>query len=135
VTDQATRPGEGISLAGASRTSGNFITGVRVQTDLAPRNAGDSERPLAFVAVDLLRVDGQDLFDVPLLERKRLLDSLLLQHERVRVSPYTQPPLKPWLDSWRASGFRGAMLKAANSRYLPGRETDDWTSALASDRR
>ena len=135
VTDQATRRGEGISLAAAPRTRGNFITGMRVEPDVAPADGGDPDRPLAFVAIDLLRVDGQDLFDVPLLERKRILDSVLEPRERVRVSPYTQPPLKPWLDSWRASGFRGAMLKAANSRYVPGRETDDWTDALASDRR
>lgn len=131
VTDQATRPGTGVSLAAMPRAKGNLVMGMRVETDVAPRDTS-IERPLAFVAVDLLRVDGEELFDVPLLERKRILDSLLAQHERVRVTPYTQPPLHTWLDTWRAAGFRGAMLKAANSRYRPGNETDDWTRALAT---
>lgn len=135
VTDQATRPGTDVSLAAMPRARGNLVMGMRVETDVAPRETAGAERPLAFVAVDLLRVDGQPLFDVPLLERKRILDSLLAPHDRVRISPYTQPPLRTWLESWRAAGFRGAMLKAANSRYHPGDETDDWTRTLATNPR
>jgi ATP-dependent DNA ligase len=82
--------------------------------------------PLALVCLDLLRVDGQDLFDVPLLERKRLLEGLIQGSERVRVSPFTRPPAEPWIASWKAAGFKGGMLKAANSRYVPGRHTPEW---------
>ncbi len=135
LTDQATRPGTEVSLAGIPRKSGNIVMGRRVETDVSPRPDTEGPRRVAFVAVDLLRVDGQDLFDVPLLERKRILDSLLEQTDLVRVSPYTQPPLKNWLQTWKAAGFRGAMVKAANSRYVPGHETDDWTTALASETR
>lgn len=136
LTDQATRPGTDVSLAPVGRASGNFVMGRRVDPDVSPRTTGHEEpRAVAFVAVDLLRVDGEDLFDVPLLERKRILDSLLAEGERIRISPYTQPPLRSWLQTWRAAGFRGAVLKASNSRYRPGDSTDDWTVALASGQR
>ena len=89
----------------------------------APRDA-----VIAFVALDLLQVDGQSLFEVPLLERKRLLESLVAQSERVRVSVHTRPPVDPWVASWKGAGFRGVMLKAANGRYSPGGYADDWTT-------
>jgi len=82
---------------------------------------------VAFVAVDLLRVDGQTLLDLPLLERKRLLDSLIRQGDLVRVSPYTRPPLRSWILSWKSLGFDGAVVKAANSRYVPSTVTEEWT--------
>ena len=81
---------------------------------------------LAFVAVDLLVVDGQSLLDLPLLERKRLLESIIVPSERVRVSPYTRPPVDPWVASWKGAGLKGAIIKAANGRYSPGAEVSDW---------
>ena len=132
LTDQATRPGTSVSVLPVARRTGNILVGHRMDPDIAvPLDDGDA-RPTAFVAVDLLRVDGQVLFDVPLLERKRILDSLIEEAELVRVSPYTKPPVDPWMRTWRAAGFDGLVLKAANSRYRPGHETDDWTISLAT---
>ena len=128
LTRQATRSPETVSTAPQLKTSVSLMYGRKVDAEIAPMPEKEPTA-VAFVAVDLLRVDGQDLFDVPLLERKRILDSVVEQSERVRVSPYTQPPLDPWLRAWKAAGFRGAMLKAANSRYVPGRETDEWQEA------
>jgi hypothetical protein len=81
----------------------------------------------AFVALDLLRVDDEPLFDVPLLERKRLLDGLLGQSPLVRISPWTMTPIRPWFRTWRRAGFPGIVIKAANSRYVPGTISLEWT--------
>lgn len=81
------------------------------------------------VVVDLLWLDGQWLLDVPLLERKRVLDSILTPEQLVRVGPYVREPIGSWIGSWRAQGFRGMTFKAANSRYRPGETADDWTHA------
>ena len=128
------RPGDSVSLLPKLKTKKfNIVSGPSVSADVAPGKL-DEATPVAFVAVDLLRLDGQDLFDVPLLERKRVLESVVVQEERVRVSPYTQPPLASWLRTWRAAGFRGAVLKASNSRYRPGYETDQWVAVLSPPR-
>jgi ATP-dependent DNA ligase len=127
LTDQASRSGQGASLAlraEVSRMASIMPRSADVEV-VGMRDDGE-ERAVAFVAVDLLRVDGQELFDVPLLERKRLLESVLAPAELVRVSAYTRPPVKPWLASWKAAGFAGVMLKAANSRYLPASLCDEW---------
>jgi hypothetical protein len=81
------------------------------------------------VVVDLLWLDGQWLLDVPLLERKRVLESVLPPEQLVRPGPYVRPPADSWIGSWRAQGFRGMTFKAANSRYRPGETSTEWTAA------
>jgi bifunctional non-homologous end joining protein LigD len=86
--------------------------------------------PISFVAVDLLWLDDGALLEVPLLERKRLLESVVVEAETVRIGAYVRPPVGPWLGSWRASGFTRIVYKAANSRYLPGERNQDWASVV-----
>jgi hypothetical protein len=135
LTDQATRGGEGASIVHRPEVSRGSVflprdAGIEVVRPPAP-----SPGTVAFVAFDLLRLDGQSLLDVPLLERKRLLDSTLDPGPRVRVSPYTRPPVDPWVASWKGAGLRGAMLKAANSRYEPGGYTEEWTAVTRLQQR
>ena len=73
LTDQATRSGEGAAIITQAHMS--------IMDSLMSREPGvairrpDTDELLtdeAFVAFDLLRIDGQSLLDVPLLERKRI---------------------------------------------------------------
>jgi bifunctional non-homologous end joining protein LigD len=135
LTDQATRTGEGASIAISPNIPRFPILAPRgPEPDVAPIQGHDRDNLVAFVAVDLLVLDGQPLFDIPLLERKRILDGLLETSDRVRVSVYTRPPLNPWLASWKSAGFAGAVMKAANSRYRPNAATDEWTVVTAMPR-
>ena len=81
------------------------------------------------VVVDLLWLDGEWLLDVPLLERKRLLEAILPGSSLVRTGPFVRPPIGTWIGSWRSQGFRGLSFKAANSRYEPGARSSDWATA------
>ncbi len=83
---------------------------------------------LAFVAIDILSLDGQLLYDIPQLERKRLLESVLAEGDIVRRSAYVRLPIDPWLASWRAVGFSRIAFKSANGRYQPGAASDDWAT-------
>ena len=85
----------------------------------------DEERR-AFVAVDLLELDGEPLLDVPLQERRRLLESVVDERVQVRVSPAVKQPIGGWLLGWRESGFTHYVAKHQNSRYVPGERTEDW---------
>jgi hypothetical protein len=84
---------------------------------------------LAFVATDLVWLDGTPLTDVPLLERRRLLESVVVESEGIRVGAFVRPPIEHWVSSWRAQGFSGLTYKAANSRYLSGKPNPDWVVA------
>ena len=84
---------------------------------------------LVFVAVDLLALDDRPLLDLPLLERKRLLESVLEESLLVRRGLYVRPPIDPWIGAWRAQGFRAMAFKEANGRYRPGEKSPTWASA------
>jgi bifunctional non-homologous end joining protein LigD len=86
----------------------------------------DLETRRAFVAIDLLELDGTPLFDVPFQERRRLLISLVAEDVRVRLSPAVKLPIKVWLSAWRTNGFEHYVAKHVNSRYRPGEQADDW---------
>jgi len=99
------------------------------EPDLGPKPQMDTDRPIAFVAVDLLRIDDSILVELPLLERKRILDGALAVGERIRITPYVRPPLGSYGPTWRGLGFREVAYKAANSRYYPAARNDEWVLA------
>jgi len=87
------------------------------------------EEIVAFVATDLLWLDGESVLGVPLLERKRQLDSILVESELVRIGAFVRPPVATWVTSWRRLGFVELSYRAANSRYHPGEQREEWTTA------
>lgn len=93
------------------------------------------EKRRAFVAVDLIELEGESLADVPYQERRRLLASVLEENIRVRVSPAVKLPLRPWLHAWRGNGFTHYVAKHVNSRYRPGEQVDDWLIVSAAPER
>jgi hypothetical protein len=91
------------------------------------RMPAPADEPAAFVATDLLWIDGQSLLDIPLLERKRVLESALDERELVRRTMVVRPPVESWFAQWRALGFEEVTFKGANGRYRPGAVAQDWT--------
>jgi len=100
----------------------------RVEREREERTFAPDEA-VNLVVVDLLWLDGEWLLDVPLAERKRLLDAILSVSDLVRPGTYVRPPLHGWIGTWRSQGFAGLTFKAANSRYRPGKPATDWTTA------
>ena len=104
-----------------------WIAGSRAVRSSPPERHLDPERPIAFVAVDLLSIDGARLLDVPLLERKRILDGALAPTELVRITPFVQAPGGSFINTWRGLGFRELAYKAVNGRYTPDLRNNDWS--------
>jgi hypothetical protein len=136
LTRQATMPeqgtDQGISTPSAGELVGQMMFGRRmaeaVSRSADKTAANDPGRPICFVAVDLLAIDDDTLLDVPLLERKRILDSAFEERALVRRTPFVRPPVDQWMVAWRGMGFREVAYKAANSRYRPGDPNDDWAA-------
>jgi ATP-dependent DNA ligase len=134
LTVEPTQKTAGVAIGKVSTPSGaqvmsQLIVGTRRPHAPEPGPELDLDRPVAFVAVDLLLVDGSTLLDVPLLERKRLLETALRTDELIRITPYVRQPIGSFLGTWRALGFRELAYKASNSRYRPGEQNDDWAIA------
>ena len=79
----------------------------------------------AFVATDLLWLDGESLAAVPLLERKRHLETILEASLLVRVTPFVRPTAVLILETWRTLGFGEFTYRTPNGRYLAGQENPD----------
>jgi ATP-dependent DNA ligase len=126
ITPEALRGGIGAAAITEPRTTVTSLIWKHDPGVAVVRRGPLEDVPEGFVAVDLLRVDGQSLLELPLLERKRLLESVVGQSERVRVSVFVRPPVDGWVATWQSAGLRGAMMKAANSRYELGGRTLEW---------
>jgi bifunctional non-homologous end joining protein LigD len=130
LTDERGEPaGDELTAAVASVLEGS------VQADQAlvdgvwsarPFAGDEAEARQAFVAVDLVELDGQSLRDVPLQERRRLLESVVEEGTQVRLSPVVKHPLRSWLTGWRANGFTHYLAKHQNAPYRPGERNEDW---------
>lgn len=149
LTDQARTSGVGVSLdfddtPGMGEHMAQFFLGKKGADFVAGRGAVPGRataRPVAqaeaaavagpatisFMAIDLLVLDDEPLLEVPLLERKRLLESVLPEGALVRRTPYVREPAGSFIITWRAAGFGGLAYKTANSRYHPGAPNDDWS--------
>ncbi len=126
---------EQVQAPKASRALGAMVVGDRGdRKDRLAEQVDDAQRrmidnpfvPAALVAVDLLWLDDQSLCDVPLLERRRILESVLTESHLVRVGIFVKPPIDAWLGAWRTFGFSRMAFKGANSRYIPGSKNRDW---------
>jgi bifunctional non-homologous end joining protein LigD len=75
---------------------------------------------------DVLHLDGRSTIELPYLERRALLDGLALASDHwATPATYRERP-QVVLDGALSSGLEGVVCKRIDSRYLPGRRTDDW---------
>ena len=102
---------------------------IKLKEDAYADATFDPADSIALVVTDLLWLDETSLLDVPLMERRRLLEGVLVESDTVRIGAFVRPPIQHWVNSWRAQGFQGLTFKAANSRYLPGRPNPEWVIA------
>ena len=73
--------------------------------------------PVVYFVFDLLYLDGYDLRSVPLIERKRLLESIVTPSPVLRYSEHFANNGAEMLAAARATGLEGILAKNANSAY------------------
>ena len=82
--------------------------------------------PVSVVAFDLLWLDGRDLTELELEERRELLDAVLEEDERLQRVTYVEGEGKELVKAARSHGLEGVVAKRRGSRYHPGRRSPDW---------
>lgn len=81
------------------------------------------ETPAAFVAFDLLALDGEDLRARPMAERRARLEALMRDAPTdLFATPQTADPgvAAEWLASFTGNGVDGVVAKDPASPYVPG---------------
>ena len=86
--------------------------------------------PLTFAAIDLLWRDGRMTTELPLEERRDLLDAAVGRGSSWVVSP-RHTDGAALLEAAAASGFAGVIAKRRGSPYRPAAATPDWVAVRA----
>ncbi|PPV06366.1 ATP-dependent DNA ligase [Xanthomonas bromi] len=122
----------------SAQIDGELIAGRGTREDfnlLQATLSGERQMPLALVAFDLLHLDGVDIADAPLRERKQLLQQVLEAAPNAQLA-YSSHVEGDATEAFRVAGeqhFEGIISKRADRPYRGGR-SDDWrkTKQLAS---
>jgi bifunctional non-homologous end joining protein LigD len=98
------------------------------------QNARRHEAKLQYCAFDLMFQDGDDLRDLPLLERKNRLKSILPKHKLIAFSRHRTTFGTKFFQEADRQGLEGIMAKRADSKYQSGTRTDNWLKIKTSKR-
>ncbi len=89
--------------------------------------------PVTFVAFDVLFADGHDLRDLPLEERKRKLEALVIPDRGVLYSKHIDTEGKRFFELAERQGLEGIIGKRRDSPYR-SRRTREWVKIKAGRR-
>jgi bifunctional non-homologous end joining protein LigD len=87
---------------------------------------GKAGTPIVYYVFDVLEIEGEPVIDLPLVERRKLLEGLLDRRNKiVRLSEMFDDG-QALLEAAKQQRLEGIMAKRLDSKYLPGRRTRDW---------
>jgi bifunctional non-homologous end joining protein LigD len=110
--------GEIVALDEKGRSSFQLLQGL---------DMGQEKPPIVFYAFDLLQLNGKNLQNLPIEERKAKLKELLKKPPGViRYSVSFTKDIPELLDRTRKLGLEGLIGKRSGSRYEPGKRTGAW---------
>jgi bifunctional non-homologous end joining protein LigD len=90
--------------------------------------------PVAYVAFDLLWLDGENLMRRPYSERRDILGGLGLEGPAWRVPGYSTADGERFQEASAAQGLEGIMCKRLDSPYEPGRRSGAWLKVKNTQR-
>ena len=82
--------------------------------------------PVAYVAFDLLYLDGRDLRSRPYTERRELLEQALVTTPQYQLSPNTIGEGLALFEVAREQALEGIVAKRLESRYETGKRSKSW---------
>jgi bifunctional non-homologous end joining protein LigD len=82
--------------------------------------------PVALVAFDLLWLDGRNLTEEPLEERRELLQAVVEEDERLQLVTFVEGEGRQLVAAARSHGLEGVVAKRHGSKYFSGRRSPDW---------
>ena len=81
---------------------------------------------LLYYVFDILYLNGYDLRDVPLAERKNILAAALSSSAHIRPVEYFENEGETLFEVSVAHGLEGVMAKRKDSLYAPGKRSQEW---------
>jgi bifunctional non-homologous end joining protein LigD len=86
----------------------------------------DNQHPMEYRVFDVLFINGKDVTQLPLLERKEKLRKLLKQNEVVKYSDHISEKGEAFFKAAQEQNLEGIMAKKADSQYHIGKRSSEW---------
>lgn len=113
-------------------------------SNLINRNVEDELRikilakkiPATYHIFDIIKYEGKNLINQPLMKRKKILLKAVHQDEHLEIVPFKimeNSKIKDDFKEYTEKGFEGAILKNIQSRYEPGKRTGEWIKIKRED--
>lgn len=127
--------GENWILDGELTVSGGF-------RELLKRNVEDKFKisilsrkiPAKYHLFDILKWDGKEVMEMPLIERKSILLKAVNLDEFIDLVNFQEVhDIKKQLNNYLNQGFEGALLKETYSPYEPGKRSGKWVKIKKHD--
>ncbi|MCW2996445.1 MAG: ligD [Conexibacter sp.] len=126
--------GEVVAFDAEGRPSFEALQGRMHLTRDAQVRRLAKEKPVTYMAFDLLWLDGRSLMDLPYAERRAALRALLADGERWQVPDHVVGGGAQLLAATREQGLEGIVAKRLDSPYEPGRRTGAWRKVKNTNR-
>ena len=118
--------GEVVALDEAGRPSFGLLQHRMHVSDPGTAAELAAEIPATYLAFDVVRVDGQPTTDLPLEDRRRLLEQLDLDGPAWKTTPAYLGDGDALLEVARSQNLEGIVAKRLGSRYAPGQRSSAW---------
>ncbi len=82
--------------------------------------------PATYVIFDILEKDGEELLDIPLMERKRILKNSVKEGKFVVLSLFVEKTGEAYYRAALEKGIEGIIAKKKQSLYEPGKRSNNW---------
>lgn len=88
--------------------------------------ANNSRHTIHYYLFDLLYLDGKDVMNLPLIERKKLLQSVIPKSDVLIYCDHVVGEGKAFFNQVAKNEMEGMIAKRSGSTYKPGRRNTDW---------
>ncbi len=95
------------------------------------QNRGKEEHPMQYVVFDIVYLDGQRLFKVPLEDRKRLLRNIVRDSSLLKFSEHVLGEGTAFYRAAKENRLEGIVAKRLDSPYQPGVRGGSWLKIKA----
>jgi bifunctional non-homologous end joining protein LigD len=94
----------------------------------------EADGALYYYVFDLLWLNGRDLMELPLAERRTMLKEAITENETIRLSDHFETSGTEFFEAVKKLGLEGVIAKKTDSTYTPGVRTREWLKIKANKR-
>lgn len=99
----------------------NSVPSFQLLQDFPRDNVGD----IKYYVFDILYLNGRDLRELPLIDRKKILSRVVRENSVLKLSSFIEEQGQELFNLAKKKGYEGIIAKKKNSIYV-GRRSSDW---------